>query len=88
MPHITTSVGAGVGLHARPAAAFVQAATRSGLRVTIARPDQPPVSAASLLRVLTLDIGHGESVVLSCAEDGPAAEAALAELAEVLRTSE
>ncbi|MFW6694795.1 HPr family phosphocarrier protein [Streptomyces sp. MAR4 CNX-425] len=88
MPSITTSVGAGVGLHARPAATFVQAAARTGLKIGISRPDQPPVPADSLLRVLTLGIRTGEPVLLTCDEDGPAADAALASLAELLRTAE
>jgi phosphocarrier protein len=67
------TVGPGVGLHARPAARFVQAVIESGERVTIRRPSGPPVAAGSILSVLSLGIGGGEQVVLTV--DGEAASA-------------
>jgi phosphocarrier protein HPr len=79
MPERTVVVGARAGLHARPAALFVQAATRLPVKVTVARDGRPPVDARSLLSVLALGAGHGDSVVLSA--DGDGAEAAVDELA-------
>ena len=76
------SVAAPEGLHARPAALFVKAAADSGLAVTIARPDGNAVDARSILSVLSLDVRHGEEVVLSA--DGPEAEDALTRLAMLL----
>lgn len=43
------------GLHARPAAIFVQAATEAGVPVTIAKGDKS-VNAASILGVLSLGV--------------------------------
>lgn len=57
-------VPAGVGLHARPAALFVQAAAAAGVPVTVGRPDGDPVDARSILAVLSLDVRGGEQVVL------------------------
>jgi phosphocarrier protein HPr len=72
-------VGSKVGLHARPAALFVQAASRLPVRVTVAREGGDPVDARSILAVLGLDVRGGEEIVL--AADGDGAEQALDELA-------
>ena len=76
-------VGSRVGLHARPASMFVQAAGRQKARVTIAKPGGEPVSARSILSVLALDVHHGDEVVLYA--DGDGAAAALDELAGILK---
>jgi len=83
MPQRTVVVGTRSGLHARPAALFVQAAARQPVKVTLARGDQTPVDARSLLSVLGLGVRHGDTVVLA-AEEGDGAEAALEELAGIL----
>src|SRR3954453_13308904 len=57
-------VGSRVGLHARPASVFVQAAARQKARVTIGKPGGQPVNARSILSVLSLDVHGGEEVVL------------------------
>lgn len=75
-------VGSSVGLHARPAALFTQAAAKAGLPVTIAKAGGKPVDARSILLVLTLGVGHGDEVVL--AADGDGADAALDGLADLL----
>jgi phosphocarrier protein len=72
-------VGSKVGLHARPAALFVQAASRLPVRVTVAREGGDPVDARSILAVLGLDVRGGEEIVL--AAEGEGAEQALDELA-------
>lgn len=82
MPERTVVVGARTGLHARPAALFVQAATRLPVKVTVACDDRPPVDARSLLSVLALGAKHGDSVVLSA--EGEGAEAAVDELARLV----
>lgn len=76
-------IGSKVGLHARPAALFVQAAAKQPVKVTIAKDGKPPVDARSILAVLALDARGGEEVVLS-ADDSDQAEAALDELAAVV----
>lgn len=84
MPERTVIVASSVGLHARPASLFSQAAAKAGLPVTLTNAAGKTVNAASILGVLSLGIGHGESVVL--AADGDGAETALDELAELLNT--
>ena len=59
-----------VGLHARPAALFVQTAAKAPMDVTVAKRGGDPVNAKSILAVLGLDARHGEEVVLSAAGDG------------------
>lgn len=76
------TIASSVGLHARPAALFVQAATATGLAVTIGRPGTTPVDARSILGVMTLGAKYGEEVVL--AADGDGADAALDELVTLL----
>lgn len=75
-------VGSEVGLHARPAALFVQAAGRLGVPVTIAKPGGEPVDARSILSVLGLDAKGGDEVILAAA--GAGADAALDELAALV----
>jgi phosphocarrier protein len=87
MASVRVVVASPVGLHARPAAVFVQAVIDSGLRVLLSKPDadgSAPVDARSILAVLALDVAHGEEVEL--AADGEGADAALAGLARVLAT--
>lgn len=84
MPERTVTIASSVGLHARPAALFVQAVGASGVPVTIAKDGADPVDAASILRVMALGAKHGEEVTL--AADGPEADRVLDELVELLAT--
>lgn len=72
-------VGSKVGLHARPAALFVQAASKLPVRVTVAKEGGDPVDARSILAVLGLDVRGGQEIILAAEGDG--AEQALEELA-------
>jgi phosphocarrier protein HPr len=63
-------VASSVGLHARPAALFVQAATKSGVGVRIGKDGAEPVDARSILAVLALDVRNGDEVVLRVEGDG------------------
>lgn len=65
MPEIRVRIASPVGLHARPAATFVKAATKHPAPVSIGRPGTEPVDARSMLSVLGLGITHGEEVVLN-----------------------
>jgi phosphocarrier protein HPr len=85
MPERRVVVGSKVGLHARPAALFVQAAAKQPVKVTIAKDGRDPVDARSILAVLALDVRGGEEVVLAAA-NAEGAEAALDELATVVAT--
>ena len=82
MPERHVVIGSSVGLHARPAALFTQAAAKAGVPVTIAKVGGKPVDARSILLVLTLGVAHGDEVVLSA--DGAGADAALDSLAALL----
>lgn len=82
MPERTVTVGSSVGLHARPASLFAQAASKVGVPVTLTSAAGKSVNAASILGVLSLGVGHGEEVTLKA--DGEGADAALDTLAEYL----
>lgn len=82
MPERRVAVGSKVGLHARPAALFVQAAAKQPVRVTIAKDGKDPVDARSILAVLGLDVRAGEEVIL--AAEGEQAVEALGVLAAIV----
>ena len=84
MPERTVSVASSVGLHARPASLFSQAAAKVGVPVTLTSAAGKSVNAASILGVLSLGIGHGEVVTLKA--EGADAESALDGLAALLST--
>lgn len=83
MPERTVKVGSSVGLHARPATIFTQAASKLPVKVKIGKPGGNAVDARSVLFVLGLDVRGGEDVILSA--DGDGAEAALDELEALLQ---
>lgn len=76
------TIGSRVGLHARPAALFVKAASEQSVPVLIAKPGGKPVNARSMLAVLALGAKGGEAVVLTA--DGDGAEEALDTLIALL----
>jgi phosphocarrier protein HPr len=84
MSERTVTVASSVGLHARPASLFAQAAAKAGVPVTLTSAAGKSVNAASILGVLSLGIGHGETVTL--AAEGAEADAALDSLAALLET--
>jgi phosphocarrier protein len=86
MPERTVTVASKVGLHARPAAVFVKAASAITLPVTLAKNGGSPVSARSMMAVMILDVRHGDRVVLA-AEPADGAEEALDQLAALLESS-
>jgi phosphocarrier protein HPr len=79
------AVGSKVGLHARPASILVKAAAAAGLAVTIGRPGEKAVNAASLLSVLALGVKNGDSIEVTVA-DGDGADAVLASIVEIIAT--
>ncbi len=85
MPSSIVNVGSRVGLHARPASVLVKAAKDSGLAVTIGRPGEKAVNAASMLSVLALGVKCGDQVEVTVA-DGDNADAVLAAICEVIVT--
>jgi phosphocarrier protein len=73
------------GLHARPAAAFAQAAARAEAEVTVARadagPEAEPVPAHSVLSLMALNVRCGDEIVLRAS--GEDAHSALETLARI-----
>lgn len=82
MPERTVSVASSIGLHARPAALFSQAAARAGLPVTITNAAGKTVNAASILGILSLGVNHGDQVTV--AVEGVGADSALDALVALL----
>lgn len=73
------------GLHARPASLFTQAASRSGIPVTVAKGERS-ANAASILGVISLGVACGEEVTLTA--EGEGADAVLDELVTLLTTAD
>lgn len=67
------TVGSSVGLHARPASLFSQAAEDTGVPVALTTASGRTVNAASILGLLLLNISYGDTVTLSASGDGAAA---------------
>ena len=86
MPKATrnVTVGSRVGLHARPASLFVQAVAATGHDVTISKSSGDSADGASILAVLALAAGHGESIELVV--EGDEAERVADELAALLES--
>lgn len=78
----TVTIGSKVGLHARPASVFAQAVAECGVVVSLTDAAGKTVNAASILSVLSMGIGYGDSVTLS--SDDTDAAAALESLARLL----
>jgi phosphocarrier protein HPr len=70
------------GLHARPAAKFVQTASSYTADVTVAPEGGESVDASSMIAVTALGVGHGEWVTITA--DGEDEEAAIEALVDVL----
>jgi phosphocarrier protein HPr len=79
MPERTAVVASRIGLHARPASLVSLAAAGTGVPVQIAAHGRS-VNAASILGILSLDVSHGDEVIVSA--DDQAAVDKLIELLE------
>ena len=77
MPEITLTVHHKVGLHARPAARFVQAAKKFSCDIKVTH-DEREANAKSILGVLTLGAERGS--VITIRAEGEGASQALAAL--------
>ena len=78
----TVTVGSKVGLHARPASVFAQAVAECGVAVMLTDATGKTVNAGSILSVLSMGIGYGDSITLSSADES--ADPALDSLAQLL----
>ena len=82
MPEITLTVRHEVGLHARPAALFVQTASRFKSEITVIHGERE-ANAKSILSVLTLGANQGAVITIRAkGEDADEALAALESLVE------
>jgi phosphotransferase system HPr (HPr) family protein len=74
MQNIRLTVNHPVGLHARPAAQFVKAASQYESEITVANitQDSEAVNAKSILLVLTLGVhqGHEIEIIANGADEG------------------
>lgn len=86
MPERRVTVAIAEGLHARPAALFVQLAAAQPVPVTIRKDGGSPASAASILSIMSLGAKGGDEVVLEA--DGEGADSALDALETFLSTPE
>jgi phosphotransferase system HPr (HPr) family protein len=87
MPELTLVVRNPSGLHARPAATFVRAASGFGADVQITNLTRNPersASAKSVIGVMGLGVSSGHQIRLVA--DGADAEEALSALAELVRS--
>lgn len=82
MPERRVTVAIAEGLHARPAALFVQLAGTQPAAVTIRKDGGAPAPANSILAVMALGAKGGDDVVL--AAEGEGAEQSLDALVEYL----
>ena len=73
-----------VGLHARPATFFIQMANKHKSSIWVEK-DERRVNAKSLLGVLSLGIGPGDTVLISA--DGEDEDAAVASLAALIHNN-
>ena len=73
------------GLHARPAAVFVQIANKFDARITV-RHDDEEVNGKSIMGILMLGAEKDSLIVVEA--DGSDAEAALAELGKLISSEE
>jgi phosphotransferase system HPr (HPr) family protein len=73
------------GLHARPAALFVQVANKFDSRITVRR-DNEEVNGKSIMGILMLGVEANVAVTIEA--DGQDAELAIAELEKVVSSEE
>ncbi len=86
MQKVTLTLTNRVGLHARPAALFVQTAARFRSNVTVRSLTRgtPPVNAKAILSVLTLGAEQGHELELVA--EGPDESEAIAALKELIES--
>ena len=72
-----------MGMHARPAAQFVKRASKYKCDIWVEK-DEEPVNGKSIMGLMMLAAGRGETIKLIT--DGIDAEAAMADLEELVNT--
>lgn len=84
MPRTVVTVKNPEGLHARPAALFVKVANGFPCTIEVRHlsKEKPPVSAKSILGVLTLGVNQGDSIEITA--EGEGAEKAIQVLRDLI----
>lgn len=72
-----------MGMHARPAAQFVKRASKYKCDIWVEK-DEEPVNGKSIMGLMMLAAGRGETIKLTT--EGVDAEAAMADLEELITT--
>ena len=80
-PPLTTRAPAGPGIHARPAAMFVKAASRFACEILVEK-DGETVNGKSIMGLMMLAAGPGSKLTIHA--QGADARAALTEIEEIL----
>ena len=73
------------GLHARPAALFVQLANKFDSRITVRR-DEEEVNGKSIMGILMLGAEKGSAIIIEA--DGQDADIAMSELEKIITSEE
>lgn len=73
------------GLHARPAALFVQIANKFDSRITVSRGEEE-VNGKSIMGILMLGAEKGSAIIIEA--DGADAQVAIDELAKIITSEE
>ncbi|MBU0702962.1 MAG: HPr family phosphocarrier protein [Chloroflexi bacterium] len=84
MPETTITIRHQVGLHARPAASFVQTARQFESDIQVIHGERE-ANGKSILKVLTLGVNQG--AVITIRAEGEDAEAALAALERLIESN-
>jgi len=84
MPQITTTITHAVGLHARPAALFVQTAKRYAAAISV-RNGERQANAKSMVQILTLGAKQGSELTIQV--EGDDADQALQALRELIEAN-
>ncbi len=87
MIETTLTVKHKLGLHARPAALFVQTASRFGSKISVTNLTRQNKSAdaKSILAVLTIGVAQNHTITLTA--EGPDAAVAIATLSELIESN-
>ena len=74
-----------LGLHARPAALFVQAANKFDARIAVIK-DKEKVNGKSIMGILMLGVEQGSTIIIEV--EGHDANAAIWELERIMKSDE
>ena len=74
-----------LGLHARPAALFVQMANKFDSRITVEK-DNEKVNGKSIMGILTLGVERGSFIIIEA--EGQDAQTAISELERLVSSNE